>query len=238
MIRFSIMTFLALVMFLPTAQAEEQYKAPVLYAGTATVFHDSKDLTAGDSLDGWDAFLLDPKVKKEEVWSVKDGVLVCKGQPLGYLYTKEKYKNFRLTLQWRWAPGKEPGNSGVLMRITGNAISFMPKCVEAQLKTGRAGDIWAFYGYQLKGDPARIKKIENHKTLGNFHGVSHVKSNEKEPGQWNTYEITLDQGQLTVFVNGEKVNEAKDCDVVAGPIGLQAEGAEIHFRSIHLTELP
>ncbi len=94
------------------------------------------DLLAGDSLDGWDVFLADTKVKKEDVWSVKDGVLVCKGEPLGYLYTKQQFKNFKLTLQWRWAPGKEPGNSGVLLRITGKAISFLPKCAEAQLKSG------------------------------------------------------------------------------------------------------
>jgi hypothetical protein len=39
-------------------------------------------------------------------------------------------------------------------------------------------------------------------------------------------------------VNGEKVNEATDCDVLAGAIGLQSEGGEIHFRSIHVTPLP
>ena len=61
------------------------------------------DLLAGDSLDGWNVFLVDSKIKKEDVWSVKDGVLVCKGEPLGYLYTKQPFKNFKLTLQWRWA---------------------------------------------------------------------------------------------------------------------------------------
>ncbi len=40
------------------------------------------------------------------------------------------------------------------------------------------------------------------------------------------------------MVNGEKVNEATDCDVTAGAIGLQSEGGEIHFRSNHVTELP
>jgi hypothetical protein len=196
------------------------------------------DLLAGDSLDGWNVFLVDSKIKKEDVWNVKDGVLVCKGEPLGYLYTKQQFKNFKLTLQWRWAPGKEPGNSGVLLRIAGDAVTFLPKCAEAQLKSGSAGDIWGFYGYQLKGDSARLRKIENHEQLGNFMGVGLIKANEKEPGQWNTYDITVDQGQLTLVVNGEKVNEATDCDVLAGAIGLQSEGGEIHFRSIHVTPLP
>ena len=196
------------------------------------------DLLAGDSLDGWDGFLVDSKVKKEDVWGVKDGVLVCKGEPLGYLYTKKQFQNFKLTLQWRWAPGTEPGNSGVLLRISGKAVSFLPKCAEAQLKSGSAGDIWGFYGFGLKGDPARMRKIENHEQLGNFQGVGLIKANEKEPGQWNTYEITFDKGSLTLVVNGEKVNEATDCDVTAGAIGLQSEGGQVHFRSIHVTQLP
>ena len=69
------------------------------------------DLLAGDSLDGWNVFLVDSKIKKQDVWNVKDGVLVCKGEPLGYLYTKQQFQNFKLTLQWRWAPGKEPGTA-------------------------------------------------------------------------------------------------------------------------------
>ena len=73
----------------------------------------------GKTLEGWDYFLVDPDVKMEDVWSVQDGVIVCKGEPLGYIHTKKDYKDFKLTLQWRWAPGKKPGNSGVLLRATG-----------------------------------------------------------------------------------------------------------------------
>lgn len=208
--------------------------------GSASAADDGQavDLLAGGSLDGWNVFVVDSKVKKEDVWSVKDGVLVCKGEPLGYLYTKQQFKNFKLTLQWRWAPGKEPGNSGVLLRIAGDAVTFLPKCAEAQLKSGSAGDIWGFYGFQLKGDAARLREIKKHEQLGDFMGVGLIKANEKEPGQWNTYEITMNAGQLTLLVNGEKVNEATDCDVLAGAIGLQSEGGEIHFRSICVTPLP
>jgi hypothetical protein len=225
--RWLLGSFMALAMFgvgFNTASAAEGDKAV--------------DLLADDSLDGWNVFVVDSKTKKDDVWSVKDGVLVCKGEPLGYLYTKQQFKNFKLTLQWRWAPGKEPGNSGVLLRIAGDAVTFLPKCAEAQLKSGSAGDIWGFYGYQLKGDAARLRKIENHEQLGNFMGVGLIKANEKNPGQWNTYDITFDQGKLTLVVNGEKVNEATDCDVLAGGIGLQSEGGEIHFRKIHVTPLP
>ena len=120
----------------------------------------------GQNLDGWDCFLIEPDVKMEDVWSVEDGLLVSKGEPLGYLFTKKEFTNFRLTVEWRWAPGGEPGNSGVLLRIVGDAVSFLPKCVEAQLMHGSAGDIWAFYGAKVQGDKERFKKIEDHKKLG------------------------------------------------------------------------
>ena len=43
--------------------------------------------------------------------------------------------------------------------------------------------------------------------------------------------------QYGMWENGEKVNEATGLDVVAGTIGLQSEGGEIHFRTVELTRL-
>lgn len=195
------------------------------------------ELFNGKNLKGWKHFLVDEKVKKNEVWSVKDGVLICKGEPLGYLETKESFESYRLELDWRWAPGGEPGNSGVLLRIEGKSKSILPKCVEAQLQNGSAGDIWAFYGTKVTGDKDRLKTVKDHKVLGNFVGVGKIKAAEKKPGEWNHYEITLKGDKLTLKVNGELVNEASGLDVVAGPIGLQSEGGEIHFRNIKVTKL-
>lgn len=191
----------------------------------------------GKSLDGWEHFLVDPEVKMEDVWTVKNGVLVCKGEPLGYLHTKKDYKNFRLMLQWRWAPGKEPGNSGVLLRATGDPVNFMPKCVEAQLKHGSAGDIWAFIGFSTTGSKARLREVKDHDQLGDFVGVAAMKNAEKEAGEWNRYQIVMRDDKLRVSVNGELVNQSKECDVVAGKIGLQSEGGEIHFRRIRIVPL-
>ena len=41
----------------------------------------------GETLDGWGAFLVESDVAMEDVWSVEDGILVCKGEPMGYLHT-------------------------------------------------------------------------------------------------------------------------------------------------------
>ncbi len=190
----------------------------------------------GKSLDGWVGRLVDPNVKTEDVWSVQDGILVCKGEPLGYLETKQAFDDFILVVEWRWAPGKEPGNSGVLLRINGEPIGFMPKCVEAQLKSGSAGDIWAFRGASVTGPEDRFRKVDN-PALGEFVGVGKIEAAENEPGQWNKYVIVCYEDTLTLFVNGKKVNEAGGLNLDAGTIGLQSEGAEIHFRTVTLVPL-
>jgi len=190
----------------------------------------------GKDLTGWKHHLVDANVKMEDVWSVEDGTIVCKGVPLGYLATESSYQDFTLTCEWRWAPGKEPGNSGVLLRIAGDPVGFMPKCVEAQLKSGSAGDIWACRGAAVTGDAARLTEVKDHKDLGNFTGVKRSKDAENPPGEWNRYDITVSGGDLTLVINGETVNQASGPDVVSGPIGLQSEGAEIHFRNIEITK--
>ena len=191
------------------------------------------DLFNGRDLSGWTCFLADPKVRMEDVWSVRDGILVCKGKPMGYLATKKDYTSFKLIVEWRWAPGQAPGNSGVLMRITGRPRA-LPKCVEAQLQSGSAGDVWGFHGFQVKGDAARRKTVPGHQLGGDIAGVERKHTNEKKPGEWNRYEITIDGGLLTLVINGKEVNRADGCDVAAGKIGLQSEGGEVHFRTVKL----
>ncbi|MBT3202410.1 MAG: DUF1080 domain-containing protein [Phycisphaerales bacterium] len=199
-----------------------------------TKTNNSIDLFDGKTLDGWEHYLVDPKLKMSDVWSVSDGLLVCKGKPLGYLATKKEYTSFKLVVEWRWPPGKPATNSGVLMRITGKPRG-LPKCVEAQLKAGSAGDVYGFHGFNVKGTE-RVLSTEN-AFVGKLSGVKKIKGAEKKPGQWNKYEITFNKGDITVILNGQKVNQAFGCDVVAGKIGLQSEGGEVHFRTVRLTPL-
>jgi hypothetical protein len=216
---------LALVVVLAAAQ----------FAVAADKAENAIDLFDGKSLAGWEYYLVEPDVKMADVWSVRDGLLICKGEPMGYLATEKEFTNCRLIVEWRWAPGKPAGNSGVLMRITGKPRA-LPRCVEAQLKSGSAGDIYGFHGFPVTGDADRSVSAEN-EMIGKLSGVKKIKGNENEPGEWNKYDITLNGGDLTLIVNGEKVNEATGCDVMAGKIGLQSEGGEIHFRTVRLVPI-
>jgi hypothetical protein len=107
--------------------------------------------------------------------------------------------------------------------------------VEAQLKHENAGDVWGFFGASVDGSPERLQEVKDHKDLGNFKGYKKIKAAEKPPGEWNLYEINVTGGNLELRVNGELVNQASGLEVLSGPIGLQSEGAEIHFRNIKVT---
>jgi hypothetical protein len=195
----------------------------------------------GKDLAGWDHFLVDAKVDAADVWSVRDGVLVCKGDPVGYLYTRSEHTSFKLVVEWRWAPGaaarlgKTP-NSGVLLRVTGPPKTI-PRAYEAQLRSGDAGDLYGFWGLPLEGDPARRREAKGHELLGDMVGFSKAEAAEQPEGEWNLYEITLDGPSIVVFVNGKKVNEAKGAAVLPGRIGLQSEGGEIHFRRVEMVPI-
>lgn len=178
----------------------------------------------GKDLSGWTFHLDNPKAKMSDVWSVKDGVLSCKGNPRGYIRTKDDYENYVLKLQWRFDPAKGPGNSGVLLRMVGED-KVWPKSIEAQLQSRNAGDIWNIDKVQMTVAPDRTegrRTIKLHET------------NEKPLGEWNEYEITADHGTITLKVNGLVQNVATDCAQVPGKICLQSEGAYIEFRDIEL----
>jgi hypothetical protein len=178
----------------------------------------------GKDLSGWTWFTNDKQSKMDDVWSVRDGVLHCAGKPIGYIRTTQDYTSFVLRLQWRTL---KPGNGGVLLRASG-ADKVWPRSIEAQLQTGDSGDIWNIDEFPMTVDPTRTEGRRTKKLLA---------SNEKPMGQWNDYEITLDGGHLTLKVNDQVQNEATNCQVIAGKICLQAEGAEMEYRNITLTPL-
>jgi len=191
------------------------------------------------NLADWDFHAMGDGIKAEDVFSfTEDGRLICKGQPFGYLATKESYKNFKLALEWCWPEGSEPTNSGIFVKITEQpAGAFLPKSVEVQLQHRNAGDIWAFHGRTITEPENRLRNVQN-ATIGRFMGVGKLLAAEKEPGQWNAMEILCFDGLLVVTVNGIIVNWTTGAEPIEGRIGFQSEGGPIEFRNAVLTALP
>jgi hypothetical protein len=192
--------------------------------------HKAIQLFNGHDLSGWTYHLSDPNVKMEDVWSVQDGVLSCTGKPAGYLITeKDDFKNYKLTLQWRWSADRG-GNNGVLVHCsTPGALGVWCKSIEVQLAHGNAGDFWVI-GTELDVEnEAERKKGRRHLNL--------TDDSEKPIGQWNTMEIVCQGDEITVKVNGDLVNHATNVSETQGAIALQSEGTPIQYRNVELTPL-
>jgi hypothetical protein len=179
----------------------------------------------GKDLSNWTSFFNDKNTKLEDVFTVSDGIIHCKGKaPAGYIRTKEKYTNFKLHLQWRTM---KKGNSGVLIRVQ-EPDKVWPKSVECQLQTDNSGDIWVIDKFPIHVEPSRTEGRHTKKVAA---------SNEKPLGEWNQYEIIANGTRLTLKVNDLVQNEATEFQEIPGTILLQSEGAEIEFRNIELTPI-
>jgi len=87
-----------------------------------------RDLFNGKDLTGW----VDVNTSKE-TWSVRDGLLVCTGRPIGVMRSTEQFENFILHIEWRHM--EAGGNSGVFVWSEGTVPEGrrLPKGMEVQM---------------------------------------------------------------------------------------------------------
>jgi hypothetical protein len=205
----------------------------------------------GRDFTGWKIYLRDANADPHKTFSVKDGVIHCTGQPLGYLRTEKEYGDYELRVQWRWPEDTRPNaNSGVFVHVVG-PDKIWPKAIEAQLATGRAGDIWLVDGFKMTIASARDPRSERHYArIGDKFVKREAKDKqgrdqyeivgqkvEKPHGDWNQYEITCRGNTVKLVVNGHLANEGTDAELTKGNILLQSEGFPIEFRNVEIKML-
>lgn len=183
----------------------------------------------GKDLSNWNFVVDKNSVPAEQVYSVKDGMINITGTPFGYMYTKDKYSNYKLHVEWCWPNGADKANSGIFLLIADPKNPF-PNGIECQLHAGDAGDFVLLGGSDLaefqgvKGQPRPafpvVKKEKD--------------SSEKPAGEWNEANIFVKDGTITVYINGIYQNVGTN-PVKEGYIGLQSEGKEVQFRNVTLT---
>ena len=184
----------------------------------------------GKDFSGWKLYVADEDVNVNDIWSVKEGVIHCKGKPNGYMRTESKHADYRLHLEWHWPD--EPTNSGVLLHASGSD-QVWPQCIECQLKAGSAGDFVLMGGAGITVDGKNMQNAEKR-----FVGIpKKQQSSEKPDGQWNTYEIHSNMGTISCYVNGVLQNEGTAASLTDGWICLQSEGGPIEFRNIYIEPL-
>lgn len=194
----------------------------------------------GKDLTGWhvDVPARDDNPNADETFIVRDGNLVSLGQPNGHLITDDKFKNYRLKVEYRFVG--EPGNCGVLVHAsTPRALYKMfPKSVEVQMNHEHAGDFWCIVEDITVPDMVQRRGPEDKWgiTEGKARRILNLTDGSEKPvGEWNTMVIEAVDDAVKVWVNGDLVNHGSKCTASEGQIALQAEGSEVEFRKLDLT---
>ena len=209
--------------------------APLLSAPEIPQF---KDLFNGKDLTGWVNVNTAP-----DTWSVKDGLLVCSGRPIGVMRSAKQYENFILHIEWRHM--EAGGHSGVFIwsNANPNPKDRLPNGVEVQMleldyinlhpQNGVPltdayvhGEVWGVGGVHTTPDNPRGERSKS------------IEKRCKGKGEWNTYDVVAVDGTIKLAVNGKFVNGITKSTQKKGYFSLESEGGLIHFRNIRILELP
>ncbi len=201
-------------------------KIPAILLLTAFSTLGEENLLLKADLSNWSFESKEGAEAAEKSWKLEDGVLSTTGKPIGFIRTKESYEDYTLTFEWRWLPGTEKGNSGLLVHAgeTEKGKDW-PPCFEAQLFQNNAGDFW------MIGE-----KLEASGENKGGRWIRTADPKEKSLGEWNTMTVVCKGDTITVHVNGTLVNEGKNLSTTSGSICFQSEGNPIELRKIVLEE--
>jgi hypothetical protein len=194
----------------PDSEAEQpdETKPPVTEAPSL--------LSEEELADGWIA-LFDGETlfgwmpATEANWRVEDGaIFVDDGEP-GLLCTTTRFGDYVFKADFRSAPGT---NSGIFLHTPLKPIDPASDCYELNI----ADSDNPFPTCSL---------VKRAKTAGNFDST-----------EWQSYEVTVSGGQVTVKLDGQQVLEYTDeKPLLRGRIGLQLNQGQIEFRNIKLKPL-
>jgi len=220
-----------LIVFAGTASAQEKKETPIvppLKGESKTI-----ELFDGKSLNGWEGY--------EDLWSVKDGVIVAKNtKPLTYstyLLTKDKFSDFRLIFAAKLLPGSET-HSGVAFW---GKVSDKPDA-KANPETDRTK--YTYVGH-LVMFPSGYSMYDLFRRAGlPVDGRPAQKVGKQH--DWNDIEILAQGNRVRVAINGAAVVDWRDPEpkkyIGEGPIGLQLHSngppQELHFKGLKLETFP
>lgn len=144
---------LALILPVAVLFGDDKPSAAIRPTETIALFN-GKDLT------GLSTWLKDTKAKDpRNVFHVKDGVLHVSGDGFGYVATTKEYRDYHLTVEYKWGKrtdgGKYVRNSGILLHAVGadgGAGGTWMSSIECQLAQGCVGDLIVIRGKDAKGE--------------------------------------------------------------------------------------
>ena len=119
----------------------------LLLASKNAIAQKSISLFNKDNLKGWYAF--EPETGKHkqglDVFAVENKMIRCYGKKAGYLMSKKSFRNFKLTVEFRWNTDStfvrknNSKNSGVMYLVPKETPDELwPKGIQFQIKDGGA----------------------------------------------------------------------------------------------------
>lgn len=188
---------------------------------------ESIDLFTGN-LDQW-------KMQKTGAWKLADGVLGVSDKPGGYIWTKNAYENFEISIEYKTS---SKCNSGLFFRT--DPKNAVQGGFEIQIASHGL-----YKGKQVVGSLYDAREPSEHAG--------------KPDGEWNTMVVTCNGSSIKVVLNGKTVQDVniddwstpnKNPDGTknkfktalkdlprSGHIGLQYHGHPVWFRNAKLTVL-
>ncbi len=192
------------------------------------------------------------------------GSVHCTGKPHGGLRSVKVYKNFEVTFSWRH--NKYAGNAGIFLWCPRAVLDKLPRGklpqgIEVQIldlgyeenwekNKGRKSPWFTSHGDVFPVGVGRMKAVTPQITYKDENGKDYVvgkpnsarsfptKRLTRPHGKWNHYYVRAVDGTVKLWVNGEMVNEGRECKPSEGHFVLESEGAPIDFRGMKLRELP
>lgn len=114
----------------------------------------------GKDLHGFTKWLREADRNDSEMnYSVTDGMIHISGEGMGYLATVDAYRNYHLSVEYKWGKrtdgSKYVRNAGILLHATGpegNARGIWMASIEVQLAQGCEGDFIVIRGKDENAD--------------------------------------------------------------------------------------
>lgn len=210
-------------------------------------------LTQSEKEEGWQ-LLFDGKsmenfkgFRKDDVpsaWQIEDGAITLAGKGGGDIITKEQYKNFEFSIDWKISEG---GNSGIMYHVSEDTVYH---------NTYNSGP-----EMQVLDDerhPDAKAGVNGNRQAGTLYDLIPLSTPAVKPaGQWNTAKLVVKDGHVEHWLNGKKVVEyqigSPEWDSLIakskfapmkgfgreeqGHIALQDHGDKVWFKNIKIRKI-
>ena len=150
----------------------------------------------GKDLGGWV-----PVNTAPSTWSVRDGMIICSGVPIGELRTVRMNQNFIMEVDWRHM--KPRGNAGIFVWADDITARGQPlhRGVEVQVLENAYGNSG---GHTVHGDIFPIHGATMTPINGRCGSRAFPTEFRSRPSpEWNHYRIVCNDGTISLAVNGK-----------------------------------